>query len=919
MDGEDWRLRLIDGVKGLGICALSPEGFITSWNSGAELIKGYKADEIIGQHYSCFFSHAEQLAGQPQSALRIAAEQGEYKTEGWRIRKDGARFWASVILNAIFNDGGDLIGYAKITRDCTEERGASEAMLKSERTFRMLVQGVVDYAIYMLDKDGRVASWNAGAERAKGYKAEEIIGRHFSCFYPPELQAAGKPAMALDKALKTGTFEDEGWRIRKDGSRFWAMVVMDPVYDDDGELLGFAKITKDCTERIETERSKENFRLLVQGVTDYAIYMLDPEGLVTNWNAGAERAKGYEEAEILGKHFSIFYDIEDREAGMPELALEKAREEGRFEAEGRRYRKDGTSFWANVVIDPIYDDGQLIGYAKITRDITQQKADQDKLSQALDEARAANVAKSAFLANMSHEIRTPMNGVLGMSELLLDSDLTGRQRTYVETISNSGNALLTIINDILDFSKIESQKMELDPHPFDLRAAVEDVATLLDAKSQEKGVEILVRCDTDLPPRLVGDAGRIRQIVTNLVGNAVKFTHQGHILINVSKTAAKDDSSRWRISVTDTGIGVEAEKLEVIFQEFAQAEETTTRHFGGTGLGLAISKRLTGLMGGDIGVESQIGKGSTFWIEIPLAIDTSDISTPLGLRVLPHARVLLVDDTPVNLQILEEQCRSWSLEPDCAAGGKEAIEMLERAEKRGEPYDAVLLDYHMPEIDGLEVARHVHRNPALSRVRIVVLSSGDNDESIAKFRSAGASSYLVKPVRSEKLYRCLSESLCDDSSPAPSGIAKAKTEPSKVKNGDGKSNYRILIAEDNEINRMVISNFLTDEPYDLVMAEDGEAAVEAYRQGGFDIVLMDLSMPKLDGFGATSHIRAIEEQNDAPRTPVICITAHAEAGQRDNVIAAGMDDFLTKPVKKDMLSQKIKSWLPDREKQQQSA
>src|SRR3954452_14371430 len=369
-DGSRFQL-LVQGITDYALYMLSAEGVVTSWNAGAERMKGYTPDEIIGRHFSQFFTGEDRDAGLPQKALAEARQVGACESEGWRVRKDGTRFWVSAVLDAIHDEAGAFVGFAKITRDLTERHAAQRALADSERHFRMLVQGVTDYAIYLLDPSGIVANWNAGAERIKGYAAEEIVGRHFSVFYLPEQRAAGAPAKALATATREGRFEAEDWRIRKDGTRFFASVVIDAIRGDDGEILGFAKITRDITERRKAEEalrdSERQFRLLVTGVTDYALYMLDPNGMVASWNAGARRIKGYAADEILGQHFSRFYTEEDRREDLPGKTLEIAAREGKYEAEAWRVRKDGGRFWASVVIDVLRDPaGKLIGFAKIT-------------------------------------------------------------------------------------------------------------------------------------------------------------------------------------------------------------------------------------------------------------------------------------------------------------------------------------------------------------------------------------------------------------------------------------------------------------------------------------------------------------------------------------------------------------------------
>lgn len=399
---------LVQSVIDYAIYMLKPDGTVANWNAGAQRAKGYTPDEIVGKHFSLFYSESDRQKGVPQRGLDTAARTGSFETEGWRYRKDGSAFWAHVVIDAIRDPHGELIGFAKITRDCTEQQAQQRKEREQEARFRLLVEGVTDYAIYMLDQDGLVVNWNAGAQRAKGYVAEEIVGQHFSRFYSAQDRKALIPQKNLQTAYRTGRFEDEGWRYRKDGSAFWAHVIIDAVRDDGGKLIGYAKITRDCTEQqamLRAQREQEQrFRLLVEGVTDYAIYMLDTSGCVVNWNAGAQRAKGYVAEEIVGQHFSVFYSAQERLQRAPEANLATALKNGRFEDEGWRYRKDGSAFWAHVVIDAIHnDEGKLIGFAKITRDITERREQEQQLLRAKDLAEAQSAKMSAlskFLDNI---------------------------------------------------------------------------------------------------------------------------------------------------------------------------------------------------------------------------------------------------------------------------------------------------------------------------------------------------------------------------------------------------------------------------------------------------------------------------------------------------------------------------------------
>jgi PAS domain S-box-containing protein len=384
VEAEDRLRLLIEHLRDYAIFTMDSQGRVASWNSGAEGIEGYRAEEILGKHFSVFYTQEDLRTRRPWADLESVTREGQLESEGWRARKDGSRFWANVVITALRDPHGALSGYGSVMRDFSDRKRAEEALRLSEEQFRLLVEGIQDYAIFMLDPEGRISSWNQGAQQIKGYKAAEIIGKHFSIFYPEEDLRRGKPAWELEVAKRIGRFEDYGWRLRKDGSRFWANVIITALRDPHDHLYGFAKVTRDITDRRETEEalraSEERFRLLVQGVRDYAIFMLDSDGRVSSWNDGAEHIKGYKAGEIIGKHFSLFYPEEDVRAGKPGRELEAARQAGRFEDEGWRVRKDGSRFWASLVITALKDDsGALYGFSKVTRDITEKRQAQEAL------------------------------------------------------------------------------------------------------------------------------------------------------------------------------------------------------------------------------------------------------------------------------------------------------------------------------------------------------------------------------------------------------------------------------------------------------------------------------------------------------------------------------------------------------------
>ncbi len=629
-----------------------------------------------------------------------------------------------------------------------------------------------------------------------------------------------------------------------------------------------------------------------------------------------------ERAHDLG-YFKVTEDVEldalydtDKDAWVDRYLARYRRAQAVFERE----TQDGR--W-HQVHDTRTETGLYVG---VRVDITELKQREKELREAEQRAVLADRAKSEFLANMSHEIRTPMNGVLGMAELLTKTELDSKQKTFADIILKSGNALLTIINDILDFSKIDAGQLVLDPAPFNLAEAVEDVATLMSTRAKEKDLELIVRVEPGLPRMLVGDAGRFRQIITNIVGNAVKFTDTGHVLIDVSGTNDAE-GMRLAVSVTDTGIGIPEDKLAQVFEKFSQVDASSTRRHEGTGLGLAITSRLVELMGGSMGVESAPGEGSTFFFEITLPVCEQEEEMKAVPVDVTGARILVIDDNAVNRDILMEQMRSWGFDACAAESGPEGLAVLEAATARGIEIDCIVLDYQMPVMSGAETAAAIRAMPGGGSTPIIMLTSVDQSLSMAQHRDLGLSAQLLKPARSSVLLEALVGQIQKRrggiSVMSPAAMEQGQTKHpvatasraqamqvsgKERRADDGSRRLDILVAEDNEVNQLVFSQILQQTAFTFEIVRNGALAVEAHREMQPAMILMDVSMPEMNGLEATAAIRAAEEGGEA-RVPIVGVTAHALKGDRERCLSAGMDDYLPKPISPDALMRKVEKWM----------
>jgi len=793
---------------------------------------------------------------------------------------------------------------AELSRVAERQRAERDVRQREMESSRLaMVASRTEQMVLILDPLGRIDWANDAAVRFSGYSVQEMRGKlAHTLLNGPDTDTDA--TRRLGEAIVQGEpCKFEFVAYTRSGDQRVLEVEGQPLRDDQGRYFQYAVISPDITERKHTEaalrESAEYFRALFDE-SPVPASIQAPDYTIVRANAAHTRMLGYTIDQVIGKDPIAFVHPDEVDAAYAlRTEMRGTNERGQVTFERRMLRGDGRIVWVRGHTVRFSDASGERYLLTMLENITEAKESERVLRDAKEIAESASRAKSQFLANMSHEIRTPMNGVLGMTELLLGTTLNDKQRRFAEAVYRSGETLLEIINDILDFSKIEAGKLELESVDFNLRTVVEDVFEMLAPRAHQKRIELASHIGPEVPAVAKGDPTRLRQVLTNLVGNAIKFTESGEVVVTVA-AAAEAQGHRVRFEVRDTGIGMRQEALAKLFSVFMQADQSMSRRYGGTGLGLAISKQLVELMGGSISADSQFGEGSTFRFDVPLATgDSEAVAPPINARELRGRRVILVEDNPTNRNILEMQLKSVGMDVATADNGSTALELMRAAARAGTAFDVAVIDMKMPIMDGLTLAGELRRDPALAATRMVMLTSLASGNEAQLAYESGVDVYLTKPVRQSELLDALARVLSREEPP----VARAVTVvPGK--------RARVLVVEDNLVNQEVARVMLRDLGCDIRLADNGREALNAMRTQTFDLVLMDCQMPEMDGFEALRRFRSATQADyeTSLAVPIVALTANALAGDQERCLAAGFNDYMAKPFKQQQLDQLLERW-----------
>ena len=894
-----------------GILMVDREGIMVLINAQVEQLFEYSRQELLGSHIELliperFRSHHPDLRNKffdnPSSRAMGAGR------DLFGRRKDGTEFAVELGLNPIKTPAGIQVLVSVI--DITARKQAEEQ-------FRLVVEAAPN-GMLMIDGDGTIGLVNAQIEQQFGYTRPELIGQPVEMLIPDRFRAQHSEqrkaffAKPVTRAMGMGR---DLYGRRKDGTEFPIELGLNPIETSDG-LHVLASII-DISARKQAEAAHLEQEMRLRAVVDHAvdgIITIDEQGLIESFNPAAERLFGYATVEVLGHNVKMLMPEPYHSEHDGYLANYHRTGQAKIIGTGREVigrRKDGSVFPLELGVSETQLEDRCL-YTGIVRDITERKATEERLKDAAQKlasknltlaeanrsALAATQAKSEFLASMSHEIRTPMNAIIGMADLLQETPLTTEQKGYVRRFSRAATSLTDLINDILDLTKIETGHLELESVPFNLAELVDKTAELMAVRASAKALEFVAFVHPDVPPFVMGDPTRLRQVLVNLLGNAIKFTERGEVIMRIDPIGSEAGIHALRFSVSDTGIGIPADKLKTIFESFTQVDSSTTRKYGGTGLGLSISKRIVELMGSHIDVASKEGHGSTLSFVLPMvAVPGFETASEQPSIALQGYRILVVDDNETNRMIVREFLSRMGVTLHEAPDGPTALAVLDDARRRGEPFQLAILDFHMPGMSGLELAQAIRTRPELATLPLVMHASDMRGHHARRARELGIVSYLHKPISRTRLLASLTDAL----RPTAAHVAPSTPQPKSQPALADLRPLHILLAEDLEDNRDVVSLFLKGTPYKLDMAENGAVALEKFCTGTYDLVLMDIQMPIMDGYQATEAIRQWEREQQRAPTPIVAFTANAFKEDLKMSLAVGCMAHLTKPLRKQAL------------------
>jgi PAS domain S-box-containing protein len=891
---------LIDNLPDLVYVKDCESRFMDASASVARLMGAKGREDLVGK--TDFDFYPRDLAARYRADEQEVIRSGRAMLSREEPCRDAAgnEVWLLSSKLPLRDNSGRVVGLIGVGYDITARRRAEESLHRERSLLRTLIDNTPDY-IYVKDTANRFLIANTALARRMGAaSADELLGKTDLDYYPTELATkfirdeqeimqSGRPVINREECVQDAS-----------GNTVWHLTTEVPFRDAAGSVVGLVGIGRVITERKQAElglrESQERFRAFMENSPAVA-FMKDEQGRYVFSNSTFAQIFGRSSADLAGKQASDWLP--------PEVAQQFLEHDALVLSEDRLHEfietvptPDGDLRDILVFKFPFKNTFGKRFVGAVGIDITERRRAEKQLQQAKQAAEAANRAKSQFLANMSHEIRTPMNGILGMTELALDTQLTPEQREYLGMVKASADSLLTVINDILDFSKIEAGKLDLESIEFSLRSSLEPAMKALALRAHEKGLELNCHVQPDVPDAVVGDPGRLRQVLVNLVGNAVKFTERGEVTVQVER---QSEEGRLHFSVQDTGIGIPPEKQAAIFESFTQADGSTARRYGGTGLGLTISRRLVEMMGGCMWVESTPGRGSTFHFTTCLGLgEYLEEVAPAQESSLADVPVLVVDDNATNRSILEEILRGWRMKPTLAEDAPTALSRLEQALNEGKPFPLVLTDVNMPGMDGFTLVERIRENSRLAAATIMMLTSAGQRGDAARCRQLGVAAYLTKPVGQSELFDALVRVLSSMERETPAALVTRHSLREERKGP------RVLLVEDNVVNQTLAVRLLEKRGCTVEVAANGREAVAAFEKRSFDLVFMDVHMPEMDGLEATAAIRE-REKATGTHTPIVAMTAHAMKGDREQCLAAGMDGYIAKPVRAQELFEVLKT------------